>query len=142
MYDSLQEPEDVPETVAVPTAESPVEERRADLEWAYAPTNIPLRPLKVRNHDFTDLTDKDDEDCFKAPPMAYGVPPPPPGVPGGPPPPPPVPGGPPAPPPPPGAPPPPPMFGGPPPPPPPPGAPPLPGGGPPPPPAPPGRYSH
>ncbi len=88
------------------------------MEWAYAPSEIPLRPLKVNHHDFTDLTDKDDEDFLKAPPAPMGVPPPPPGLPGGPPPPPPLPGG----------------FGGPPPPPPPP----CPPGAPPPPPAPPG----
>ena len=80
------------ETVAEPTAETPIEERRADLEWAYAPTEIPLRALKVNTHDFTDLTDADDEDMLKPPPMAFGgvpgAPPPPPGMPGVPPPPP------------------------------------------------------
>ena len=60
------------ETVAEPTAETPIEERRADLEWAYAPTEIPLRALKVNTHDFTDLTDADDEDMLKPPPMAFG----------------------------------------------------------------------
>ncbi len=128
-----QEQVEVPETVATPTCVTPVEERRADLDWAYAPTHVPLRQLKVNNHDFTDLNDKDDEDCFKAPaaPVILG------GVPGMPPPPPPFPGGPPAPPPlpgaPPGIPPPPPPFpGGPPAPPPLPGAPPPPGPPPPP----------
>ena len=117
-----------PETVAEPTSETPVEERRPDLEWAYAPTEIPLRPLKVNNHDFTDLTSKDDEDLLQAPPIQSfggvpGAPPPPPGLPGAPPPPPPPPPGPP------GAPPPPPAFpGAPPPPPPVPGGPPLPPG--------------
>lgn len=111
-----------PEVPVEDPAETPVEERRADMEWAYAPAEIPLRPLKVNNHDFTDLTDGDEEDVLK-PPAIVGIPPPPPGIPG-------------APPPPPGAPPPPPGLPGAPPPPPPP--PPGPPGAPPPPPGPPG----
>ena len=113
------------------TQETPVEERRPDLEWAYAPAEIPLRPLKVNNHDFTDLGERDEEDILKPPAVVGvpGVPPPPPGVPGAPPPPPGIPGAPPPPPGPPGAPPPPPgPPGAPPPPPGPPGAPPPPGG--------------
>ena len=96
MYTHTQEPAELaetPETVAEPTPVSPVEERRPDLEWAYAPSYVPMRQLKVNSHDFTDLTDKDDDDCLKAPPIVLGgvpgAPPPPPGIPGGPPPPPP-----------------------------------------------------
>ena len=107
------------------------------MEWAYAPSEIPLRPLRVNNHDFTDLTERDDEDFLKAPATNTvggppGAPPPPPGPPGAPPPPPGPPG---APPPPPGAPPPPPGPPGAPPP------PPGPPGGPPPPPGLPGQHS-
>ena len=139
----MQEPNTLivsePEVAIEVTADTPVEERRADLEWAYAPTEIPLRPLKVNNHDFTDLTDQDEEDFLKPPAtFGVGVPPPPPGLPGAPPPPPGPPGAPPPPPGPPGAPPPPPgppgapppppgLPGAPPPPPGPPGAPPPPG---------------
>ena len=113
------------ESVGEVTSETPIDELRADMEWAYAPQEIPLRPLKINNHDFTDLTDKDDEDLLKAPSVSYGgIPPPHPGLPGVPPPPPPPPGAPaaaPPPPPPPGIP------GGPPPPPGPPMPPPCPG---------------
>ena len=139
--DLQEEEEEVPETVGEVTSETPVEERRPDLEWAYAPTDIPLKALKVNNLDFTDLTEDDEIDYLKAPPIpSFGGVPPPPGLPGVPPPPPPFPGGGPPPPPPvpaapplpPGPPLPPPVPGAPPMPPPPPGAggpplPPLPG---------------
>lgn len=125
----LQEPNNliITEPEIVPPSS---EEHQPDLEWAYAPAEIPLLPLRVNNHDFTDLTEKDEEDFLK-PLVVFGIPPPPHGIPGAPPPPPPPPGPPGAPPPPPGppgAPPPPPgPPGAPPPPPGPPGAPPLPG---------------
>ena len=111
------------------TKEEEVEEYNPELDWAYAPTDIKLRELKINGLDFTDLTLKDEEDLFgRADAVDGGVPPPPPGPPGAPPPPPAIPG---APPPPPGAPPPPPgPPGAPPPPPGPPGAPPPPGGDP------------
>lgn len=133
MLKYLQEPNTlvIPAPAEVePASDTPAEERRADMEWAYAPTEIHLRPLKVNNHDFTDLTDKDEDDFLKPPTVigVPGVPPPPPGIPGAPPPPPAPPGAPPPPPAPPGAPPPPPAPpGAPPPPPAPPGAPPPPG---------------
>ena len=117
------------------TKEKPVEEEQEEyfpeLEWAYAPTDIRLRALKINDMDFTDLTLSDDEDVLndQAPPaFGPGGIPAPPSIPGAPPPPPPPPGAPPPPPPPPGAPPPPPPLPGAPPPPPlPPGVPPPPG---------------
>ncbi|XP_019849453.1 PREDICTED: FH1/FH2 domain-containing protein 3-like, partial [Amphimedon queenslandica] len=79
------------------------EEYLPELEWAYAPSDIKLRDLIVRDLDFTDLTSDDEtggeEELNTAVPLG-GVPPPPP-PPGGIPPPPP-PGGAPPPPPPPG----------------------------------------
>ena len=106
-----------------------MEEYNPELDWAYAPTDIKLRELKINGLDFSDLTFQDEEDLFgRANSTDGGVPPPPPGPPGAPPPPPPPPGAPPPPPGPPGAPPPPPgPPGAPPPPPGPPGAPPPPG---------------
>lgn len=117
----------ISEPEVVVALEPTVEERRADMEWAYAPTEVPLRALKVNSHDFTDLTDRDEEDFLK-PIIVTGIPPPPPGIPGAPPPPPGIPGAPPTPPGIPGAPPPPRIPGAPPPPPGIPGAPPPPPG--------------
>ncbi len=105
------------------TKEEETEEYNPELDWAYAPTDVKLRELKVNGLDFTDLTQQDEGDLFGRTETVDGGIPPPPGLPGAPPPPPPIPG---APPPPPGAPPPPPgPPGAPPPPPGPPGAPPL-----------------
>ena len=66
------EPEPAPETVGEVTSVPPIEEHRPDLAWAYAPTDIPLRALKVNNLDFTDLTGSDDVDFLNPLPVVGG----------------------------------------------------------------------
>nr|XP_034337878.1 FH1/FH2 domain-containing protein 3 isoform X13 [Crassostrea gigas] len=103
-------------TVKKPEPVQPVEVKKteSDVQWDKLLQKL-HRPLKIKDLDFTDLKDSEDEDVFAPPKFDPSLgPPPPPGIPGMIPPPPPPPpfGGPPPPPPPP--------FGGPPPPPPPP----------------------
>ncbi|XP_056013907.1 FH1/FH2 domain-containing protein 3-like isoform X5 [Ostrea edulis] len=120
-------------TVKKPEPAQPVEVKKteSDIQWDKLLQKL-HRPLKIKDLDFTDLKDSEDEDVFSPPKVAFNPalgPPPPPGmVP--PPPPPPMGGIPPPPPPPMGGIPPPPPFGAPPPPPPPPGGIPSPGGSP------------
>ncbi|XP_061197952.1 FH1/FH2 domain-containing protein 3-like isoform X3 [Saccostrea echinata] len=109
-----------------PAAPVEVKKTESDIQWDKLLQKL-HRPLKIKDVDFTDLKDSEDEDVFSPPKVAFNLalgPPPPPGIPGmvPPPPPPPI-GGIPPPPPPPfeAPPPPPPPLGGIPPPPPPPG---------------------
>nr|XP_022343255.1 FH1/FH2 domain-containing protein 3-like isoform X8 [Crassostrea virginica] len=109
-------------TVKKPEPSQPVEVKKteSDIQWDKLLQKL-HRPLKIKDLDFSDLKDSEDEDVFAPPKFDPSLgPPPPPGIPGmiPPPPPPPMGGIPPPPPPPFGGPPPPPPFGGPPPPPP------------------------
>jgi hypothetical protein len=112
--------------VKKPEPSQPVEVKKteSDIQWDKLLQKL-HRPLKIKDLDFTDLKDSEDEDVFAPPKIAFNPalgPPPPPGMPP-PPPPPPMGGIPPPPPPPMGGIPPPPPFGAPPPPPPPGGSP-------------------
>jgi len=110
---AVREPPKTPQTPTSPEVKPKTE---SDLQWDKLSKRF-SRPLKIKDLDFTDLKDDEDNDIFA--PVVYvggGIPPPPPPIGGGPPPPPPMPGfgAPPPPPPPPGGIPPPPGFGGPP----------------------------